>query len=200
MNAATKCSLPPSLTNFMVTADAKEQGKIGWVHTTFAYNLFVAAKGLRANAPSARITIEAARTTVGMWKRKAEAGWTSKGETVAWSDADYENIAVEMAETLSRHPWVVTVVERHLETWRDKVFSDASLTRNNELFVVYSFSNNKTNFETFSVKINETPIETINRSLDYIETMIKSGSGQNFIQLYRILTLLAKIHDIVIAA
>lgn len=198
MNAQSKWSLPPSLINYLVTADAEEHGKIGWVHTTFAYSLFVAADGLRANVPSERITIEAARTTVGMWKRKAEAGWTSKGITVGWSDADYENIAVEMAKTFPRHRWVIGVVERHLETWRDKVFNDASLTHNDELFVVYSFNNKEMNCVEYSIQLNETPIETINRSLDYIDVLIKSGYGRKFIKLQRILTLLAKVRAIVV--
>lgn len=189
---------PPNLRNFMVANEAYSDPAIAWVQSFFAQGLFVAAKGLRVNATSDSIKREAARSTVQLCKRNAEAGWASKGFAVAWSDADYENIAIEMLETLPRHPSVVAIVERHLETCRDKVFNDVSLTHNDKLFVVYSFNNNETIFNEHSIQLNETPIETINRSLDFIELLIKSGSGRNYIQLKRILTLLAKVHAIVV--
>lgn len=189
---------PPNLRNFMVANEAFGDPAIAWVQSFFAQGLFVAAKGLRVNATSNSIKREAARSTVQLCKRKAEAGWASKGFPVAWSDADYENIAIEMLETLPRHPLVVAMVERYLETCRDKVFNDASVTHNDKLFVAYSFSNNETTFDKDSIQLCKTPIETINRSLDFIDLLIKSGSGRDYIELQRILTLLAKVHAIVV--
>jgi hypothetical protein len=194
MNIETAWSPPPTLANYIATADAKDEGKIGWVYTAFAYGLFVAAEKHRANATVAQITLSAARSTVKLWKRKAEAGWVAKGYPVMWADDDYDAIAKEMADTLPRHPLVVAVVERNLETWRDEVFNNTQLTRNSELFVVEYKAIN----EVQSVMIKEAPIETINRSLDHLDLLKELKNGLEFLKLRRILTCLARVHAIAV--
>jgi len=199
MNVASKWSPSANLFNFMATADDVENGKSGWVYAMFAQGLFIAAKDLRTTAPLEQVKLEAARFAVKWLKLKALAGWSAKGCPVQWTDDDYEAIAREMADELPRHPRVVASIESMLREYRDEAFSDLSLTMNDEMFVVWKVKRNTSLFENHNQEISEPPMVTINRSLDYLTDLSKTEAVIPFIPLKRILTILARVHDVVVA-
>lgn len=198
MNVATTWSPPPDLFHFMLTADKRENGRLGFVHAAFAYFLLTASEELRMNAPSHQVALEAARSTVGLWKSKAERGWAATGHTVEWIDDDYEAIAQQMADELPRHPIVAAVVERAIGERLERIIDDVSLTHNDELFVVYVAKFPIGLFDETIDEIKEQPIVTVNRWLDHTEDLMKSKSAKLFIPLRRNLLAIRKVHDLVL--
>jgi hypothetical protein len=184
MNVAWKPE--PSLFHF--TAGVLYATDRHWlVHHTYARLLFAEAKALRDDEPSERMKLPAARWAVRICRADAERGWASKGYPVDWTDDDYDRIASEIVGTLTNHPKVVEAVEAIIE-----VFSDVALTHGDELFVVGKA-------ELDEQVLIETPIVTIKRSLNYLDDLLKSKSDRPYIRLRQNLTILARVHDVVVA-
>lgn len=193
---AQKYSPQPTLQNFVSVVNVINGERKAVAQMTFAYGLFIAANELRLNEPLQRIAKQAAQKTVLMWKDEAERGWEKKGFPVNWSEADYEAIADEAAKAFPRDKIVAHIIDSELTTRRERVFSDTSLTHDDEHFAVV-----RTKFPKeclFSdVDYVEPVISTLSRSLDYIEDMTKIKSGKLFIMLRRELSVLLRVYTIV---
>lgn len=194
--SAHKWSPPPTLKNFLSVVNVIDGAPKAVAQMTFAYGLFIAARELRVNEPLPRVALQAARMTVRMWKATAERSWSEKGFPVNWTEADYDAIADEMAKAFPREKGVVDFIDGELEERRERVFSDKSLTHDNEHFVIF-----RTKFPKEclfgDVDYVEPVIASLSRSLDYIEDMMKIKSGKLFLMLRRELSVLFRVYSIV---
>ena len=179
--------------------------RLAWLHMHFAYGLFYTSNKLPMKASVETLKLETARSVVAFERGNAEQALTANGFITRWTDEQCEAIAREMAEAMPRHKGVVQAVERTLAERRDEVFADKSLTRDDELFTVYEIWALKVpaNFGASMMRhgievIKENYIETIDRSLDYLSELRSTKDYPRFIPLFRVLTSLRRVHDVVI--
>jgi hypothetical protein len=178
-----------------------------WLHWEFAAILCVMSETLPTKASAELLKLEAARKVVSFYHNEAEAYWQSKGFVTKWSPDCLEGIALEIAKKLPRHPAVVNVVMQMMERRRDVVFADRLLTRGDELFFVrqwnvsdYPEECHEQMDEIGIEVIKEDFIETIDRSLDSYNELKAIKASRQFIKLFRILTSLKRVHDVVKSA
>lgn len=189
MNVAPLWKPEPSLFHF--TSGVYYASDRYWsVHDAFAHFMFAEAGKLRNNEPSERIKLPAARNAVWLHRADAERGWALKGYPVTWTDADCDRIAHEIVGTLTRHERVVASVKAIMAEVRDEL-DDVSQTNGNELFIVKKFELNET-------IIVESAITTVKRWLNYVELLLKSNEGNDYIALYQNLLLISRVHDVVL--
>lgn len=195
----------PCFANLDEGARLDHGNRMAWVHAHFAYALFYTSDALPMKASPEVLKLETARHVVRFNHAAAERALTAKGFITRWTPEQCDGIAREMADTLPRHPGVVEAVERTLGERRDQAFADKSLTRDDELFSVYQIraSNVPMDFGVAMMKsgievIKEDAILTIDRSLDYLSELRSTKDYRRFIPLFRVLTSLKRVHDVVI--
>ena len=198
------CIKRPTLDNLYEGHRMHELGSVGFVNTTFAASLFITSRKLPVNATPERVKLETARRVVQLTYGLAEQAWADAGFITHWLPEQLEAMAVELADKLGRSSAIAEWVLNELESERDKVFADRSLTHGDPLFVIHRCllsdfdEDNIISFEEISiVEIKEKAIETIDRSLDYIKDLQQTNEYKKFINLRRILLCLKRVHDVV---
>lgn len=175
-----------------------------WLHLHFAIGLFSTSDALPMKASPNTLALETARRVVAFERNHAEEALTAAGFVTRWTDEQCEAIAREMAEAMPRHKGVAQAVERRLAERRDGVFNDKSLTRADELFAVYRIHSDEVSAELGSAMKNdgieaivEDAIETIDRSLDHLSELRSTKDYRQFIRLFRVLTSLRRVYDVI---
>jgi len=179
--------------------------RLPWLHMHYAYGLFYTSNALPMKASAETLKLETARRVVAFERGHAERALTANGFITRWTDEQCEAIAREMAEAMPRHPGVVEAVERTLTQRRDEAFADKSLTQDDELFTVYQIRASKVPMDFGAAMmqhgievIKEDAIVTIDRSMDYLSELRSTKDYRRFIPLLRVLTILRRVHDVVI--
>ncbi len=196
---------PPCIASLDEGVRLHHGDRLAWLHMHFAYGLFYTSNKLPMKASVETLKLETARRVVAFERGHAEQALTANGFITRWTDEQCEAIAREMAEVMPRHKGVVQAVERTLAERRDEVFADKSLTLNDELFTVYEIRASKvpSDFSASMMRhgievIKEDYVETIDRSLDYLSELRSTKEYRRFIPLFRVLTSLRRVHDVVI--